>query len=115
MLELINNMQFYIIIFLTILLAIFMYYAIKFALIIIKMQDAIENSLDLIDKKYDSISKVLDIPIFYDSPEVKRVLADLKDAKNSLLYVANTLTNSNSLEDDIQQYEQIEEKDYKRD
>ena len=115
MLELINNMQFYIIIFLTILLAIFMYYAIKFALIIIKMQDAIENSLDLIDKKYDSISKVLDIPIFYDSPEVKRVLADLKDAKNSLLYVANTLTNSNSLEDDIQQYEQIDEKDYKRD
>jgi len=112
MLELINNMQFYIIIFLTILLAIFMYYAIKFALIIIKMQDAIENSLDLIDKKYDSISKVLDIPIFYDSPEVKRVLADLKDAKNSLLYVANTLTNSNSLEDDIQQYEQIDEKDY---
>ena len=79
------------------------------------MQDAIENSLDLIDKKYDSISKVLDIPIFYDSPEVKRVLADLKDAKNSLLYVANTLTNSNNLEDDVQQYEQIDEKYYERD
>lgn len=115
MLGSLDNIQFYIIISLAILLVISMYYAIKFALIIIKMQDAIENSLDTIDSKYNSISKVLEIPIFYDSPEVKRVLADLQDARNSLLYVANTLTNSNSLEDDIQQYEQIDEEDYKRD
>ena len=115
MLESIDNMQFYIIISLAILLVISMYYAIKFALIIIKMQDAIENSLDEIDKNYNSISRVLEIPIFYDSPEVKRVLIDLQNARNSLLYVANTLTNSNSLEDDIQQYEQIDEKYYRRD
>lgn len=115
MLGSLDNIQFYIIISLAILLVISMYYAIKFALIIIKMQDAIENSLDTIDSKYNSISKVLEIPIFYDSPEVKRVLADLQDARNSLLYVANALTNSNSLEDDIQQYEQIDEEDYKRD
>lgn len=108
-------MQFYVIISLAVLLVIFMYYAIKFALIIIKMQDAIEDSLDLIDEKYVDISKVLDIPIFYDSPEVKRVLSNIKDVKSSLMYVANTLTNSNNLEDNIQQYEQIDERDYEKD
>ena len=79
------------------------------------MQDAIENSLDEIDNKYNSISRILEIPIFYDSPEVKRVLSDLQEVRNSLLYVANTLTNSNSLEDDIQQYEQRDKENYKED
>ena len=62
MLELVDNMQVYIIVFLAISLVISMYYAIKFALIIIKMQDAIENSLDEIDAKYSSVSKILEIP-----------------------------------------------------
>ena len=106
MLELVDKMQIYIILALLILLIISIYYAIKFALIIIKMQDAIENSLDEIDEKYNSISKILQIPIFYDSPEIKKVLLDLQDARNSLLYVANKLTNSKSLEDDTQEYEQ---------
>ena len=106
MLELVDNMQVYIIVSLAIALVISIYYVIKFALIIIKMQDAIENSLDEIDNKYNSISRVLEIPIFYDSPEVKRVLSDLQEVRNSLLYVANTLTNSNSLEDDIENYKE---------
>ena len=76
-----------------------------------KMQDAIETSLAEIDNKYNRISKILEIPIFYDSPEVKSVLRDLQDVKDSLLYVANTLTNSNNLEDDEQQYEQSEKED----
>ena len=79
------------------------------------MQDSIEDCLDEIDNKYNNISNILEIPIFYDSPEVKRVLSDIKDVKASLMYVANTLTNSNILEDDIQQYEQIDEENYKRD
>jgi hypothetical protein len=108
MLELVDNMQTYVIPSLAIMLFIFICYAVKFALIIIKMQDAIETSLAEIDNKYNRISKILEIPIFYDSPEVKSVLRDLQDVKDSLLYVANTLTNSNSLEDDEQQYEQSE-------
>lgn len=108
MLELANNIQTYIIASLIIMLVFSIYYTIKFALIIIKMQDAIENSLDEIDRKYNSISQILEIPIFYDSPEIKRVLRDLQDTRNSLLYVANTLTNSNSLEDDVQQYDKRE-------
>lgn len=106
MLELVDKMHVYIILILLVLLVISLYYVAKFALIIIKMQDAIENSLDEIDDKYNSISNILKIPIFYDSPEIKKVLLDLQDTRNSLLYVANKLTNSNSLEDDIQKNEQ---------
>ena len=115
MFELISNVHIYIIISLAILLIIAIYYSIKFALIIIKVQDAIENSLDVIDEKYRSISNILEIPLFYDSPEIKKVLRDLQDARNSLLYVANTLTNSDNLEDDIQQYEQEYEYETKKD
>ena len=71
MLELVGNSQIYIISSLVVLLIIAVYYSIKFALIIIRMQDAIENSLDIIDEKYSSISNVLEIPLFYDSPEIK--------------------------------------------
>jgi hypothetical protein len=99
-------MQDYIIMILILLLCISIFYCIKFALIIIKMQDAIENSLDEIDNQYNRISKILEIPLFYDSPEIKRVLLDLEEARNSLLYVANTLNDSNSLEDKLQQDEQ---------
>ena len=67
------------------------------------MQEAIENSLDVIDQKYSNISKILEIPIFFDSPEIKRVLRELEDARNSLIYVANELTNSN-IEDDVKTY-----------
>ena len=79
------------------------YFCIKFALVIIRIQSEIENSLDVIDSKYNNISKILEIPIFFDSPEIKRVLKELEDARNSLIYVANELTSSN-IEDDVKTY-----------
>jgi len=99
-----SDFYLYIIIFLVLLLVVILYFCIKFALIIIKMQDTIENSLDVIDEKYATISEILEIPVFFDSPEVKRVLAALKDVRDSLLYVANELT-SNNLEEDTQKNE----------
>ena len=36
------------------------YYCIKFALIIIKMQEVIEDSLDIIDEKYNNLNKILE-------------------------------------------------------
>lgn len=99
----VSDYYIYIIIFLSILSTVSIYFCIKFALLILKMQEAIENSLDVIDQKYSNISKILEIPIFFDSPEIKRVLRELEDARNSLIYVANELTNSN-IEDDVKTY-----------
>lgn len=94
----------YTIILLAILLFISIYFCIKFALIIVRMQETIESSLDVIDVKYANVSKILEIPLFFDSPEIKSVLRELEDTRDSLLYVANELTNNN-IEDYETSYE----------
>ena len=97
---------------LSVLFVFTLYFCIKFALIIIRMQNAIEYSLDVIDQKYDSLSRILEIPIFYNSEEVKRAINDLEGARNSLLDIANELTSTNrSREDSIEYYDSKEEKE----
>lgn len=89
-----------IIILLTVLLFFSIFYCIKFAMIIIRVQETIEESLDIIDEKYGKISEILDIPIFYNSPEIKSVLNEIEDTKDSLLYIANQLSNNNIEEEE---------------
>lgn len=68
------------------------YYALKFGRILLDIQESIEESLDVLDKRYASISKVLQIPLFYDSPEIKRVHEDVKASRDAILYVANLIS-----------------------
>lgn len=78
------------------------YYCIKFALIIIKMQEVIEDSLDIIDEKYNNLNKILEIPVFYNSPEVKSVIAEIQDTRDALLYIANQLVkDKKTLEEEV--------------
>jgi hypothetical protein len=79
------------IIFLLILLLLSLYYNYKFGITIIKMEDAIEISLDKLDNRYERIQKVLNTPLFYDSPQVRQVLEDIRESRDSILYVANQL------------------------
>ena len=69
-----------------------LYYNYKFARIILRMEDAIEKSLDNLDEKYTSIQKVLDTPLFFDSPQVRQVINDITQSRDAVLYVANQLT-----------------------
>ena len=69
-----------------------LFFAIKFAMLLLKMEDVIEESLDVLDKRYASISKTLETPLFYDSPEVRKTLKDIKECRDSILYIANILT-----------------------
>lgn len=64
------------------------YYLIKFSIIILKMQDAFEETLDVLDERYRSISKILEIPLFYDSPQIRQVVSDIKSARDTILAVA---------------------------
>jgi len=81
----------YLVVILTLLLGVSLFYCIKFGLIILKIEDAIEESLDMIDKKYDSISEILERPLFYDSQEVRQVLNDIRETRSSLNNIATTL------------------------
>jgi len=76
----------------SILLALVSVFAFRSAMTILRVQDAIEESLDVLDKRYDSISKILKIPLFYDSPEIKRAVDDIRKSRDAVLYVANQLT-----------------------
>ena len=75
----------------TVLLGVSLYFNYKFGRSLIRMEDALEESLDKLDEKYESISKVLEIPLFYDSPQIRQVVADIKACQESILYVANEI------------------------
>ena len=83
----------------TVLLGISIYYNYKFGRSLIRMEDALEQSLDRLDERYESISKVLEIPLFYDSPQIRQVVADIRECQNSILYVANEIGRLEEIED----------------
>lgn len=84
----------YSIIFLSLLLIFSIFYLIKFSLVIIKVQEDIENSLEQLDDSYNKISEILTIPIFHDSLEVRNCLFQINRARNIILSIANSFSNT---------------------
>ena len=81
----------FVLIFVSLILLISIYYNYKFAKIILRTEDSLEKSLEILDNRYDSISKILEIPLFYDSAEIRRVVDDIRISRDSLLDVANEI------------------------
>ena len=77
---------------LSFVLLVSLYFNYKFARVILRMEDAIEQSLDDLDERYGSIQKILDTPLFFDSPQVRQVIEDITACRNAVLRVANQLT-----------------------
>ena len=72
----------------------FAYFCVKFGITIIKTQEAIEECLDKIDEKYNRLSQIVKMPVFYDSPEIKNVINEITSIQDDILEVASILTNS---------------------
>ena len=86
----------------------FGYFCIKFALIVLNVQDAIEKSLDKIDVKYNRLNQIAKIPVFYDSPEIKNIISEVIEVQDVVLEVAATLSNStNKKEEEMKEEEEI--------
>ena len=83
----------------TVLLLLSAYYNYKFGRALIRMEDALEISLDRLDTRYESVSKILEIDLFYDSPQVRQVISDIKECQESILYVANEIGRLEEIED----------------
>jgi len=84
------------------MLALSLFYLVRFGLIILQIQDAIEESLDVMDEKYKSMSSILERPLYYDSPEVRQVVQDIRDTRASILYIANAFSLSGEpIHDDL--------------
>jgi hypothetical protein len=56
------------------------------------VQDSLETCLDILDERYKSVNKILDIPIFFDSIEVRNCVNEIKKTRDAILIVANVLT-----------------------
>jgi len=68
------------------------YYCVRFAITVLRVQDSLQESLEVIEEKHMSISEILSRPLFYDSPEVRKVLKDIESTRDALEAVAYDLT-----------------------
>ncbi len=69
-------------------------------MVILKMQDAIEDSLDKLDGCHQSITQTLQTPLFFDNSEVKKVLNDIEHARNAVIYVAGQMASIEEVEEE---------------
>ena len=72
------------------------YYSIKFAMILIKLEDEIEESIDEIDGSLLVFNKILEKPIFFDSIEVRQCINEIRRTRNIVLRVADKMASISS-------------------
>ena len=70
------------------------YFMIKFAVIILKIEEVLEESMDTLEARERSISNILEIPLFFDSPQVKQVHDDIKDCREAISAIADSLSSN---------------------
>lgn len=75
-------------------------FAVRYAILLMQVEDNINRCVEILDEKYRIISEIHDIPLFYDSPEVRRLIDEIGKARDSVLYIVNIL-NSN-VKDDVE-------------
>jgi len=73
------------------LLGISVFFCLKFAILILRVQDVIEESLDVLDERHASITAILQRPLFFDSQEVRTVLRDIEASRNSIHRIAYSM------------------------
>jgi hypothetical protein len=64
----------------------------RFSMLILKIEESVEDCLDILNERYKSVSKILQKEIFFDSVEVRQVIAEIKASQVAILIVANVLT-----------------------
>ena len=74
-----------------VLLLVSIYFNLKVGTMVLRIQDTIEETLDILDERYESISKILEIPLYNDSPEIRRIHGDISHCRDAILLIANRL------------------------
>jgi hypothetical protein len=62
------------------------------------VEDAIEESLDILNERYGKMNEILEKPVFFDSVEVRQVIADIRECHRAILIIANKLTTNIGIE-----------------
>lgn len=92
------------------LLLVSVYFMIKFAMIILKIEEVLEDSMRTLEAREKSISDILEIPLFFDSPQVRQVHDDIKECKDAVYKIANSLSSNVSSDNNEETSFEEEEK-----
>jgi hypothetical protein len=68
------------------------YYAVKFGLLLLSLEDDIEASLDDIDESYKALTEILKKPVFFDSIEVRKCIEEIRNCRRVVIKIADRLT-----------------------
>ena len=90
------------IVILSLLLLVSLYFNYKHAILILNFIDEVEVSLDILDQKYSSIGEILEIPLFFDSPQIRDVHENIRDCRDSILKVASIVGRVEEVPEKIQ-------------
>ena len=74
------------------LLGVTVFYLVKFTRIILNVESVLEESLEVIDVSYNKMSDILEIPIFFNSPEVRRTVDEISKARQVIFNIAAALS-----------------------
>lgn len=75
----------------TIILFSSVFFNIKFIKRESKLEDIIEEALSALDEKEASISDSLSKPLFFDNPEIRKTIEDIKGARMTIIQIANAI------------------------
>jgi len=68
------------------------YFVVKFAFIIFDLEDRVGDALAVLEEKEESMERILEMPLFYDNPQIRRVVSDIKGCHAAVhnIIVANS-------------------------
>ena len=64
----------------------------KFSILILDIEDAVEYSIVELEKRYTSMTKILEKPVFFDSVEVRQVISNISESRNLIVSISKVLT-----------------------
>lgn len=99
------------VVFLLLFNGILLYKLYEYSLLILELEDAIEECLDQLNERYQSMGKILQQDVFFDSVEVRQVISDIKQSHESILQIANRLTSLPKVKSEIKEENKKNKKD----
>lgn len=72
------------------------YYCYKFAMILINLEDVVEESLAKLESIHSQFIEILEIPVFFDSVEIRKCIQLIKTAKIVVEETINSISGISS-------------------
>lgn len=70
----------------------FIYKSLKLLTIIENIEDSVQQAMDVLNEKHINFHNLIQKPLFFDNSEIKQVIRDIIDAKDSIHKIALSIT-----------------------